>query len=880
MSLDRETKGNNIKSRARGASAQNKRIRRRTFANGRGFGNQGIITVFVTLIMVPVVVITGLFVDLSRLKLYSSQAVMTADAYGEAVLSEFDNLLKELYGLFSVTQNKEGLEAIESLAKSIGYSFDPNGDDKGLSGFMPYKDADVMLEYAKAEGASLANNNVLMTQISDFMRFRIVEEVLDDAGILSSLTKFDSLDADMDAMNDRKDITDSCAEALGKIDNYYGELKKLAAYPDYLEGRKNAFNDYSAKLTEIAGRDDYEKYVNYLANKSAIDAAKEKYDRIAAAEEEKKNHPPSETGTGESGTGSSDSSGTEEPEETMTAQDITLYEQYVDAEAYKNEISTETAGYKSKAEDHSGTPINFDNTEAAIRNLGKYEKELRETLQTLKAQVDKLKGQLNGCSQEVREGIQKEISELEGILSMADDFRRTYQLIEEINHNTLNNQGNKDLLKEEVPKLNDARNKLIEGEVSFNNPYWVQDISNPLQWYDFQDDMKDFYESLQKLCDGGGEGEGDKKAGDKAKKKADDARAEAEKELDKDEQTDARDISSELASQLKSGGGYGEVPGVLDCFSGGLSFESLAKAGSKLLDKFLVTSYDFGMFSSRVSGIRPEEEGEPEGSSEEYADYSLTKVEMSRDVNYLYGAELEYLLGGYNKSVSNLNYTRNIICGVRMTMNFASTYMISEVNSNINAIANAASAAVAAVPAIGAAAAPLVRVAVSGALRLAFATIETAADWNSLKERKSVVLLKTKVGDLEAGDALKNLLSSDETGDFNASGESSKGIRLAYEDYLYIMMCLFVDDNTLLSRTSNLITLNVNQAKNKEDSLSTLDFKMENTVTAVKATCKVKADFVVIPENLIELYLKGTGTDTAIQVLENHYFGYSIIRGY
>ena len=846
MSLDRET-------------CRNKK-KRKAIVKGRGFGNHGLITVFVTLIMVPVVVITGLFVDLSRLKLYSSQAVMTADAYGEAALSEFDNLLKELYGLFSVTQNKEGLEAIESLAENIGYSFNPDGDGKGLSGFMPYKNADVIMEYTKVEGASLWNNNVLMTQISDFMRFRIIEEVMDEAGILSSLTKFDSLDADMDAMNDRNDITDSCAEALGKIDKYYGELKKLTSYPDYKKGRENAFNNYSGKLNEIVRSGDYAKYVNYLANRGAIDAARAKRDRIAAAEEERKRNPPKK---GEK----------VPPVETMTAEETALCEQYVDVNAYKNTIRAETSGYKSSAENHSGSPINFDNTESIIRNLGRYEKELRETLQTLKGQVDKLKGQLNGCSPEVRDGIQKEISELEGILSMADDFRRTYQLIEETNHDTQKNQSNRDLLKGEVSKLNSARDDLIEGRVASNNAYWRQNIS--LQWYDFRNDMRTFYESLQKLCDSNGAGEGDKKAGDKAKKKADDARSKAEKELDKEEKSDARDISSQLASQLKTGGSTGKVPGVLDCFSGGLSFESMAKVGSKLLDKFMVTSYDFGMFSSRVSGIRPEGEKE---SSEEYADYSLTKVKMSRDVNYLYGAELEYLLGGYRKSDSNLNYARNIICGVRMTMNFASTYMISEVNSAINAIADAAAAAVAA-SVVGAAAAPLVRVAVSGALRLAFATIETSADWKSLKERKSVALLKTKVGDLEAGDELKSLLSSD-AGEFNSSGEASNGIQLSYEDYLYILMCLLVDDNTLLSRTSSLITLNVNQAKTKGDSLSTLDFKMENTVTAVKATCKVKADFVVIPENLVELYLKGTGTDTTIQVLEDHYFGYSIIRGY
>ena len=49
-----------------------------------------------TLMMVPVVAISSVMVDVARLNLYSSQAVMAADTYGDAVLSEFDNLLKEL----------------------------------------------------------------------------------------------------------------------------------------------------------------------------------------------------------------------------------------------------------------------------------------------------------------------------------------------------------------------------------------------------------------------------------------------------------------------------------------------------------------------------------------------------------------------------------------------------------------------------------------------------------------------------------------------------------------------------------------------------------------------------------------------------------------
>ena len=155
------------------------------------YKNRGVITVFVTLIMVPIVVFTGTMVDLARLKLYSSLAVVTADGYGEAVLSEYDNVLKEMYGLFSVTQSEDGKKTIEKYAKQAAYAFNPNGDDSKLSGFMPYKNATVKVSHSAVEGATLSNPNVLLSQISAFMKFRAAQELLSgDNPITSSQKSF------------------------------------------------------------------------------------------------------------------------------------------------------------------------------------------------------------------------------------------------------------------------------------------------------------------------------------------------------------------------------------------------------------------------------------------------------------------------------------------------------------------------------------------------------------------------------------------------------------------------------------------------------------------------------------------------------------------
>ena len=152
------------------------------------------------------------------------------------------------------------------------------------------------------------------------------------------------------------------------------------------------------------------------------------------------------------------------------------------------------------------------------------------------------------------------------------------------------------------------------------------------------------------------------------------------------------------------------------------------------------------------------------------------------------------------------------------------------------------------------------------------------ADWTALKNREDVILIKMDVKDLQSIDALKGLLGDKFKTTASESGKLK--FKMSYEDYMYILLCLLVDDNTLLSRTANLITLNVNQAVNDGDTLTNLDFKMADTVTAIKSTCKVKADFVIVPENIAHLYYSNTKTESIIEALEDRYFGYSVIRGY
>jgi len=813
---------------------------------------RGIITVFVTLMMVPVVVITSIMVDLARVKSYSSQAVMAADSYGEAVLSEYDNLLKELYGLFSVTQNEEGLAAVEQMKEYAKNSFDPSSGSRGLSGFMPYKGADVDVVYEKIDGASLDNNNVLMTQISDFMKYRIVEEVFDDDSILKTLSEFDEVSADMDVMKDRNEITDSSQKVLEEIDNYYRALEKINDYPGFIKIEEERFAGYSSKLTEIAAGQDYADYVYYLQNKEACDEALEKRERIENSDDE-------------------------DEEEELTEEEEELADLAERISDYGSTISGDAGPLKDAAWNYTNTGKLTD-YEAVLRQISDLETSTNKidgNLTKLNNQVTQLKVKLESCSEDMKEKVGEEIKDLEEILKHADDFRETFDLIEPVHHDFQKSQDNKKKMDDELTALDDVLENLVTGNIQPGDSYWSSTIS--FDWYSFRENKDQFYRDLQKICGSEGTG-GDKDAGKKKQDEADKARKEAEKALsDENDPTTARDIPDSLADQMKvSGAAEGAVPGISSYFSSGLSFDALGMAGNSIIDRFLVTSYDFGMFSSRVSGKKPEGESDPADAEAVYYDESLTGYKISENINYLYGAELEYLLGGHNKSKDNLNETRNIICGVRLTMNFISTYKIDEINTAINTIARAAADAVA-LSGVGAAVAPLVRVAVSGALRAALSTMETAEDWTNLKNREKVVFLKSDIKQLEALDSIRGLLEGKVSG---TTEKSDRGLQLSYEDYLYVLLCLMLDGDTLMSRTSNLITLNVNQAQNPGDTLTSLKFKMADTVTAIESTCKVKMDFAVLPKSFMELYLSGTSAEAKIKILEDEYFGYSIIRGY
>ena len=145
---------------------------------------RGSITALVVLILVPTIVFEGFLVDLARMKLYGDQAIMVADNYGESVLTVYNNVLKDLYGLFAISsQNKDGSAELNGMEDFIASAFNPasnviifdhgteyqnmtgTGQQARYYGFMPYKDAKVTLSYEPIKSSALSEQDVFSTQI-------------------------------------------------------------------------------------------------------------------------------------------------------------------------------------------------------------------------------------------------------------------------------------------------------------------------------------------------------------------------------------------------------------------------------------------------------------------------------------------------------------------------------------------------------------------------------------------------------------------------------------------------------------------------------------------------------------------------------------------
>lgn len=820
---------------------------------------KGSITVMVTLILVPTIFFNGFMVDLARIKLYSSQAVMAADNYGQAILTDYDNLLKELYGLFAVSQNEEGEMALEKFDTYMqGYmqsSFKPNENTiswkhlqsifskTSYEGFMPYQQADIEFSYTNVKGANLGNSAVFNTQVGDFMKFRIAQTLVDDEISADELlgTVFTVQDmGNMAGVISKKDaVCEKVAELLdNEVRDYYEELKDLEQYREYLDQMNEAYA-YSKKIVkeEVASKS-YQLYRDNILYAEEIEAALRKKEKLDAVQQ------------------------ASEVEELTEEEEyyIRLYEECQADEKARKEYFEKmfSSAIMMTAASTGWKPVDFSNFDDKTNQLRDYAVEIYKKIEDIRELYEELQQTLEDT--EIDESVKAEIKEDMSVIELlfkeegefsADNYVKLADLMvrkQEANEKYYND------MQTIISTMEDVTDEYLNPVKEGVKTEWA----NPLNadgWTDFMDvpAFEKLYTSL-KQCFTVTDEEASEK-GKKKQKEAETAQKESEEKL-KNEPADVRDIPETL--MLRGTGMAGsEEYNLMDNIDDAAAYFSINKileSANDLLLKLYTVQYDMGMFSSRVTNVK-------EGDAEE----SLTGYPLTGDINYLYKAELEYILGGNNSSQKNLDEARNMILGFRAVINYTSTYSIKPVNSAIRAIT-------APLNAIN----PLLAVTVSSALRAAVAGMETASDWVLLMDGESVVLWKSEIGDMTAGTALEKLL------DINIPDMEKSKFSMSYRQYLMVMLIFMTTSEDISERTADVITLNINTVKQKigaDGELSELTFTMDHAVTAINATCKVHMDCLVMPWGFAK-QMTSAETYHELQDFEKNSYQFTVTRGY
>jgi len=263
---------------------------------------KGAISLFLVIILVPMLTLSGLFVDASKVNLGRAMAESAGDLTLNTALTNYDSDLKELYGLMATAQSMDDLfERLEGYYKTCIMSSGVSeaeaetyaGEIMAQLGVVSATSdtADIMnmqvVDFAveQLENANLANATILEKQIVDFMKYRA--PINTGLSFLNSLKSFSTLSKQTELVEKKQKYYEAQQGVMGHLQEAWIDIAKynstnivqsveyLKEIQDELGGMKNgtgsvtegenSFLGYN-KLHEMLVMDLYHvgDYVDYL----------------------------------------------------------------------------------------------------------------------------------------------------------------------------------------------------------------------------------------------------------------------------------------------------------------------------------------------------------------------------------------------------------------------------------------------------------------------------------------------------------------------------------------------------------------------------------------------------------------------------------------
>ena len=212
---------------------------------------KGAVTVFVTLLLIPAILVSGTAVDLARIHTARSILQDANQMAANSVLTQYNALLYDLYGLFGVAQDDPILGKLLDDYIKVAV-FGEKTRDKSLGTLQLFYGANVSLdEPLFASDKSLRNEDVLRRQIEDYMKFRgpviIVKEFLD-------ALEGNKIKEDTKTISDKLEIESGIADLYDKYKELYDAIVAADKCNQAVGGvAGGSFGAVSSSLVAIRG---------------------------------------------------------------------------------------------------------------------------------------------------------------------------------------------------------------------------------------------------------------------------------------------------------------------------------------------------------------------------------------------------------------------------------------------------------------------------------------------------------------------------------------------------------------------------------------------------------------------------------------------------
>lgn len=232
--------------------------------------HRGSISIFLAIILLPCLTFTGLMVDYANINLSKAIVESAGELSTNAALADYDTVLKDVYGLFAMSQKAEDPYAAlqTNLEQYFSNTLEANGligkeseelksellgelmslfADTGEKTNDNFLDVEYENFTAKpAEDSSLANPNILKNQIVEYMKYRGPAEV--GLSMLDSLSIFKKMNAQGEVLEKKVKVDEAIGD-LGKACSAFYDA--IMTYDDAVAKYKEEEKKFIAALPTI-----------------------------------------------------------------------------------------------------------------------------------------------------------------------------------------------------------------------------------------------------------------------------------------------------------------------------------------------------------------------------------------------------------------------------------------------------------------------------------------------------------------------------------------------------------------------------------------------------------------------------------------------------